>query len=257
MPEETMKRDNSMTRGFLADAGITPGMRVLEIGCGGGEVTQELAELVGPTGSVMALDRNDAGLAMAAERMTAHGIAHVRFVAADVTEDLSTIETLQDEPFDALVGRRVLMYLQDPAVVLRQLAGRLRSGGLVVFEETDSTMVPARTSPLAAHDKVTAWLRNMLIAEGANPAMGFALPATLAEAGLNFERIRAEAVIMGQGTQFPYSALLKMMQPRLIAASIATQAEIDSVVEQLDTESSDPTAVYVAAMSFCAWAYKP
>ncbi|MFN8440077.1 MAG: methyltransferase domain-containing protein [Caldilineaceae bacterium] len=252
-----MKRDNTMTRRFLMDAGITAGMRVLEIGCGNGEVTQELAELVGPSGSVVALDRNEGGLAMASERMKEQGIAHVRFAAADVTRDLAALTALQGEPFDALAGRRVLMYLPDPAAVLSCLAGRLRSGGLVVFEETDSTMVPARIAPLAAHDQVTAWLRRMLIAENANPAMGFALPATLVQAGLRFAQIRAEAVILGQGTQFPYPVLLKMMQPRLVAAGIATQSEVDTLVDQLDAESRDPTNVYIGAMSFCAWAYKP
>ncbi|MEZ4728652.1 MAG: methyltransferase domain-containing protein [Caldilineaceae bacterium] len=251
-----MKRDNTMTRRFLVDAGITPDMRVLEIGCGNGEVTQELAELVGPSGSVVALDRNEGGLAMACERMQEQGIAHVQFVAADVTGDLAALAALQGEPFDALAGRRVLMYLPDPVAVLSRLSERLRSGGLVVFEETDSTMVPARIAPLAAHDQVTAWLRSMLIAENANPAMGFALPATLVQAGLRFARIRAEAVILGQGTQYPLSVLLKMMQPRLIAAGIATQAEVDALVDQLDAEARDPTNVYIGAMSFCAWAYK-
>lgn len=253
-----MKRDNTMTRQFFADAGITPGMRVLEIGCGNGEVTQELAELVGPSGSVVALDRNEGGLAMAQERMTAQGIEHVQFAAADVTEDLSTLVALQGEPFDALAGRRVLMYLPDPAVTLGHLTKWLRSGGLVVFEEADSTtMVPARTSPLAAHDQVMTWLRNTIVAEGANPSMGFALPSTFVEAGLRFERIRAEAIIQGQGTQHPLSDLLKIMQSRLISAGIATQTEIDSLMPQLDVEASDPTNVYIWSMSFCAWAYKP
>lgn len=101
-----MKRDNSMTRRFLMDAGITPGMRVLEIGCGNGEVTQELAELVGPSGSVVALDRNEGELALARARMAEQGIAHVNFAVADVTGDLSAMAALQSEPFDALAGRQ-------------------------------------------------------------------------------------------------------------------------------------------------------
>ena len=74
---------------------------------------------------------------------------------------------------------------------------------------------------------------------------------------MHFERIRAEAIILGQSTQYPLSVLLKMMQPRLTATGIATQAEVDSLAEQLELESSDPTNVYIWSMSFCAWAYKP
>ena len=97
----------------------------------------------------------------------------------------------------------------------------------------------------------------MLVAEGANTTMGFDLPATLVQAGLRFGRIRAEAVMQGQGTQYPLSALLKLVQSRVISAGIATQAAVDSLAARLDAESRDPTCVYVSEMSFCAWAHKP
>lgn len=252
-----MKRDNSMTRRYLEDAGVTAGMRVMEIGCGSGDVTRILADLVGPSGAVVAIDRSREALAMAQERMKEHGIGHVRFMPADVSADLSGLEPAPSASFDALAGRRVLMYLQDPAGVLRRLAQWLRTGALVVFEEADATMVPARTSPLPAHDQATEWLKNVLIAEGANTAMGFDLPATLARAGFRFARIRAEAVIRGQGTQYPLSDLLELMRSRIVSAGIASKAEIDAIAARLHAESRDPTCVYVSEMSFCAWAYAP
>jgi hypothetical protein len=184
-------------------------------------------------------------------------IEHVQFTSADIAEDASSLADLARESFDVLAGRRVLMYLQEPAEVLRRLSEWLRSGGLVVFEETDTTMVPARRSPMPAHDQATEWLRKMLLAEGANVAMGFDLPSTFVEAGLEFEKIRAEAVIQGQGTQYPLPALLQLLQSRVIAAGIATQPEVDGLVTRLGDESRDPTRVYVSEMSFCAWGRKP
>ena len=252
-----MKRDNSMTRRFLAEAGVTRGQRVIELGCGGGEVTQILAELVGPSGEVVAIDRDPRALAMAGDRMKENGIEHVRISSVDLAGDGAELKDLESEPFDVLTGRRVLMYLPDPVEVLRRLSGLLRSGGLTVFEEADLTMVPARLSPMPAHDRAADWLRQMLVAEGADTAMGLGLPATLAKAGLKFERIRAEAVIEGQGTQFPLSGMLKLLQTRFISTGIATQEEVDSLVAQVEAESSDRTSVYVSGMSFCAWARKP
>ena len=252
-----MKRDNTMTQRYLVDAGISLGMRVLEIGCGNGEVTQLLADLVGPSGLVLALDKNEAALEMARERMAKLDIPNVQFEAADITGDLSTLDAIEGEPFDALAGRRVLMYLKNPADILRQLAGRLRPEGLVVFEEADATMIPARTEPRPGHDQMSDWLKRMLLAEGANLAMGFELPAILVKAGLKFERVRAEAIIEGQGTQFPLSDMLKLMRTRIISAGIATQAEIDSLMVQLENESQDRTSIYASSMSFCAWARKP
>ncbi len=252
-----MQRDNSMTRRYLAEAGVTHGMRVIELGCGVGEVTQILAELVGPSGIVVAIDRDPKALAITGDRMKENDIEHVRIASADLIDDSSGLEDLQSEPFDVLAGRRVLMYLPDPVEVLRRLSGSLRSGGLVVFEETDLTMVPARVSPMTAHDRAAEWLRKMLVAEGADTAMGFGLPSTLVQAGLRFERIRAEAVIQGQGTQYPLSGLLKLLQARVISTGIATQDEVDSLAARLEAESRDPTSVYVSEMSFCSWAHKP
>jgi len=192
-----MKRDNATTQRYLAEAGAKPGMRVIEIGCGGGEVTEVLTELVGSSGAVAAIDSNPKALANAQARLKEQGLEQVQFIAADITGELSELEALQQGEFDVLAGRRVLMYLQEPDAVLRRLTRWLRPGGWVVFEESDLTMVPGRTSERVAHDRGVEWLRQMLVAEGANPAMGFGLPATLVKAGLSFERIRAEAVIQG------------------------------------------------------------
>jgi 2-polyprenyl-3-methyl-5-hydroxy-6-metoxy-1,4-benzoquinol methylase len=252
-----MQRDNTMTRRFLADAGVTNGMRVIEIGCGGGEVTQLLAELVGPSGFVVALDRDQSALASARERLREKGINHVQFVSADVAGQFTNLETFAYESFDVLAGRRVLMYLPSPPDTLRRLARWVRSDGLVVFEETDSTMIPGRISAMPAHDQATEWCKKMLLAEGANIAMGFWLPTTFTQAGLEVKRIRAEAVIQGQGTQYPLSALLRLVQTRIITAGIATAAEIDTLVHRLNEESHNPLSVYISEMSFCAWAAKP
>ena len=252
-----MKRDNTTTQRYFADAGISRGMHVIEIGCGGGEVTQILAVQVDSSGSVVAIDRDQRALATAEDRMRGLGIEHVKFVCADVTKSDLSLEAFPHESFDVLAGRRVLMYLQNPVEVLRCLSRLLKSGGLIVFEETDSTMVPARTSSMPAHDQATELFRRMLVAEGANTAMGFELPTALVQAGLQFEKIRAEAVIQGQGSQDPLPALLGLVQSRLITAGIASQSEIDSLAVQLRMESRDPACVYVSEMSFCAWARKP
>ena len=160
-----MKRDNGVTRRYLAEAGVGPGQRVLEIGCGGGEVTEALAELVGPTGAVVAIDRHQGALAQARERLAGH--TQVEFVCADAAGELAGLDHLEAGIFDVLAGRRVLMYLREPAAVLGRLGRWLRSGGLVVFEESDLSMVPARLQPLPAHDRAVDWIRRTLVAEGA------------------------------------------------------------------------------------------
>ncbi len=154
-----MKRDNSNTRRLLVEARIEPGMRMLELGCGGGEVTELLASLVGETGRVLALDRMPAVITAAAARMHELGYGHVGFHQLDLAEGSVALPAEEEGRFDALVGRRVLMYLPDPAAALRAVSPWLRHGARVVFEESDATMVPGRLLEWPAHDEALSLLR--------------------------------------------------------------------------------------------------
>ena len=95
------------TERLLRDAGIGAGMRVLDIGCGMGDVSMLAAQLVGPSGQVVGVDLDGLALARARERASALGLANVTFVQSDVTRpDASAL-------FDAIVGRLVLQFLPD------------------------------------------------------------------------------------------------------------------------------------------------
>jgi len=99
-----------LTEDVLKRAGLKPGMRVLDIGCGVGDVATLAGELVGPTGSVLGVDRSAASV-RTAERRVAQTRQHarIRFAVADLDS------FVPDETFDAVVGRLVLMYLPDAA----------------------------------------------------------------------------------------------------------------------------------------------
>jgi ubiquinone/menaquinone biosynthesis C-methylase UbiE len=84
---------------------------VLDCGSGGGDVSVILAELVTPSGQVLGIDRAAAQVEAATRRMDTLGLANVRFETADHSSP-------PDGPFDAIVGRLVLMYQPDPETVL-------------------------------------------------------------------------------------------------------------------------------------------
>lgn len=139
------------TRMIFAEAGIRPGMRVLDLACGAGDVTFAAADLVGPDGVVVGVDRSPRMLARARLRAGQCGLAQVRFVHGDVHDPCT------GGPFDAIIERAALMYVPDPAAVLRQQATALRAGGLVVpieFDFASSRWLPA--VPLGS--QVFAWL---------------------------------------------------------------------------------------------------
>jgi SAM-dependent methyltransferase len=87
------------TRMIFAEAGIRPGMRVLDLGCGAGDVTFVAADLVGPDGSVVGVDRSPDALARARLRAGQRGLAQVQFVEGDIHDPAP------GGPFDAIVER--------------------------------------------------------------------------------------------------------------------------------------------------------
>ena len=132
----------AMTDRLFRDAGITPGMRVLDVGSGVGDVALLAARLVGPHGSVVGIDIDGAALQVARARAGTLGLQNLTFNEGDVR----SAET--GAHFDAAVGRLVLGYLADPAEALRAIAERVHPSGIVAFQELDlDPGVPSRSFP--------------------------------------------------------------------------------------------------------------
>jgi SAM-dependent methyltransferase len=123
------------TRRLLEAAGVGTGWRCAELGAGAGSIARWLADTVGPTGSVLALDRD----ATLLTDLKAYPQVEVR--AADlVTASLPTGE------FDLVHTRNLLMHLDRRDQVLRKVADMLRPGGAMVLEEADGFPTAAATS---------------------------------------------------------------------------------------------------------------
>jgi ubiquinone/menaquinone biosynthesis C-methylase UbiE len=138
-----------LTGALLRRSGLSEGMRVLDIGCGVGDVSLLAARIVGKDGSVVGVDRAAPSLEIARGRANRRaglsGIASISFIEADLT----TFEP--EETFDAIIGRFVLLYIPDPASALRRLSRSLRPGGSIAFNEYDmTTCAQTPESPLFA-----------------------------------------------------------------------------------------------------------
>jgi SAM-dependent methyltransferase len=100
-----------------------PGERVLDIGCGFGDTTQQIAELVGPQGSVLGIDAAERFIETAREEAAAAGAENVRFVVGDVQA------TRFEERFDYAFSRFGTMFFANPVVALRNVRAALNPGG--------------------------------------------------------------------------------------------------------------------------------
>jgi SAM-dependent methyltransferase len=200
-----------VTRALLVEAGVGPGMRVLDIGTGRGDVALLAAELVGETGLVVGVDLAPAAIAVAQERADGLSLGNVSFREGDPT----VLE--YEQPFDAVVGRYVLQFMRDPAATLRRLAANVVPGGIAAFHEIDWT-------GYRSHPVVELWDRCCLLvteavtAGGGDTRMGPKLPLVFAAAGLDPPTLRMSSVVAG-GAHSDYDAvarlvgLVKTLQP--------------------------------------------
>lgn len=248
----TFVHQEPFTEQLLVEAGIARGMRVIDLGCGGGDVSCLLAKLVGEEGQVIGVDRDGPSVARARANAERRGHSNTTFVQRDLSEPLP-----EPHSFDAAVARRVLMYLPSPVDTLRRVAAALRSGGLAIFQEADATMIPGRRRAFPLHDRVNEWIWQTVAREGANIHMGFDLPGALEQAGLDVQRVRAAAEIE-YGADNSMFAVARVMQARIVHQGVATKDEIDieTLEERLAAERAEAGSIYVRSMSFGAWARK-
>jgi SAM-dependent methyltransferase len=208
---------------LLRAAGIRPGMRVLDLGTGLGHVSLLLADLVGPTGEVVAIDRDERMLEHAEGRRAAAGIANVRYVEGDA-------RTFRDpEPFDAVTERLVLFHLADAVDVVRHHLPALRPGG--TFVAMDYDIGACRSEPEVA--LVSVLVHRMIAAfraAHADPTIGARLVPLLVDAGLDgVQGFGVQAYIHAGDPRGPamFAGVIRSLAPRMAASGIATAEELD------------------------------
>jgi ubiquinone/menaquinone biosynthesis C-methylase UbiE len=168
---------DELTEEVFDRAGVGPGMHVLDVGSGAGDVAFIASRLVGPSGSVLGIDRSPDAVKRASERAAANGLGWCRFAVADAAAYES------DQRFDAIVGRLVLMYLSDPVQALRALARHLKPGGVAAFHELILNSAQS-LPPLPLATQATRWVIAAFRHVGAQPDMGLKLDSTFRAAGL-------------------------------------------------------------------------
>ncbi|KAL7821160.1 S-adenosyl-L-methionine-dependent methyltransferase [Trichoderma aethiopicum] len=111
---------------------LTPAMKILDIGCGPGTITVDLAAKHVPQGHVTGLENAAAVLVQARQLAQEKGVANVDFVEGD-----ANALQFPDETFDVVVCHQVLQHVKDPVGVLREMRRVAKTGGIVAARESD------------------------------------------------------------------------------------------------------------------------
>ena len=242
---------NHHTEHALRLAGLRPGMRVLDVGCGPGDVSFVASRLVGPTGTVLAVDAAADIIEFARTRAAELGVSTVCFERAAI-EDIEL-----DEPVDAVIGRLILMHLPEPVTMLRRLAARVRPGGLIAFCESDISpagSVPDQPLCRTVKDAIA----DAFAGAGANPAFGIILHRLFRRAGLRAPRLTAGAP-MGGADDIEVLALVvetwRSVFPMAEKLGLVTDelADLDTLLSRLQKEVADAEAIVTLPTLITAW----
>jgi ubiquinone/menaquinone biosynthesis C-methylase UbiE len=240
------------TRQLFREAGLGSGMRVLDVGCGGGDVAFLAAELIGPTGSVLGVDRTPAAIIRATARAESKRISNVHFVEGDPTQ------MKFEGDFDALVGRLILMYYPDPVDALRKLLPHLRPGGIVAFQEVDSS--GCKSHPISpTYQRCLEWIMQTFRVTGAQATIGLELHSIFQSAGLPAPTLRLDAAV-GAGPESPGYKMLpeivRSLLPAMERLGIATAAEVEveSLGHRIRDEILANNGIVISPSLIGAWA---
>jgi ubiquinone/menaquinone biosynthesis C-methylase UbiE len=209
--------------------------------------------MVGNDGAVLGIDRAASSVEIARRRVAALGVQNVSFEQSELAQFAT------DRKFDALVGRFVLSYVPDRAVVLRSLIRHLRPGAIVALQELDMSQI----SEVPASDlfvQVRRWLLEGFAAGGTELDMGTKLYATFLHAGLPAPNmIAVTPVIIGGPTSSGYDQLvqaLRSLLPTIERSGIANIEEIaiDTLAERLREDALANERVIFMSRIVGAWA---
>ena len=240
-----------ITRQFLVEAGIAPGMRVLDVGSGAGDVAFLLSNLVGPAGQVVGIDRSASALARARSRVEALSLSNVTFRESE----LSAMEF--DQPFDAAVGRYVLCFQPDPIGLLRKIAGLVRRGGIILFHEPDRQQMRS-FPPTPTYDQACRWLGETYRLSGVDVSIGIKLYSLFKAAGIEAPTMRLHAVIGGEKAldEVHLDADQAMvLADDIVRLGVATASElgIETLAERIVEEMAANQSVIVGRAEIGAW----
>lgn len=244
-----------ITEDFLRRAGLSAGMRVLDVGSGIGDVAMAAARLVGPRGSVLGIDRSADSLGIARNRAAAAGLATLRFQETEIAD------FVPDQRFDAVIGRLVLLHFPDPVAVLRRLAGMVVPSGVVAFQEPDLTSIGAE--PVTALGRqLLDWGLGAFGGTGLDLRIGARLPRIFVAAGLPVPHaIAAQRLTSGPDSpEYEYLTLvLRSLMPLVERFGLATaeQVDIDTFAERLRQDGLRHDVIWSSFRMVGAWSRLP
>jgi len=239
------------TEALLAEVGLGPGMRAVDIGCGTGTVARWMAARVGPTGSVFGVDVSSAQLEVARREAQRLGLSHVQFVHAD-----AYATGLPHESFDLVYCRFLLCHLAQPERALSEMISLLKPNGALVCDDVDIASIFA-DPPSPVVERMRDLMRAVGVARGVDYCLGIRLHRLFRDLGLKHPQVRFDQPVYatGEGKRFWEYTVLEA-GPAIVEAGLATPIDLERLAQELATVAQDDTIMVAQARKVQVWARK-
>lgn len=238
------------TERHLDRAGSLAGLTVVDVGCGGGDVTFELARRVGPNGQVVGIDLDEEKLGWARAEAQAQGLDHVRFEACDVTQGWPVAGA------DLVYARFILTHLRTPQDLLRQAAQALKPGALILVEDIDIAGRFSYPDSAAVNDAADLYIA-LSQRRGGDPLIGRRLGLLLEEAGFGDVEATVVQPFSRRGGAKDVAALtFAAIGEGLKSEGLASAEEIARIARAIDDFNDRPDTVVSMPRIFQAWGRK-
>ncbi len=223
-------------------SGITTGSRVIDLGAGPGFATVDLAELVGETGKVLALERSEKFVAYGSNQCSLRGLPQVQYRQFDLMTD-----AINEENFDATWCRWVAAFVSSPAQLVTKISNALKPGGLAIFHEyIDYRTYRVAPRKLAIEEFVAKVTTNWR-ASGGEPEIGLELPHLLHKAGFQIRSTIPMLFVAPPGTMiwnWPAS-FIRTHLDHLLQHNQADLEWVTKVRTELEEAEADPASLFI------------
>ena len=160
--------------------------------------------------------------------------------------------------YDLVHARTLLINIPDPAAVVAEMVRLTRPGGWVVVLEPDAGSSVCHP-PHPAWDRLTQIFFSAQQVDGADTFIGRRVPELFRKAGLVDIGVEAKADIYpaGNSRRTIRADLVRSMRPKILAAGIASESELDEVDQAVREHLNDPDTLMLPHLLFLAWGRKP